>query len=81
MIYKSKIINELGINELLLPSLIDDALIANDRIKYFFTLIQIAKHRANDPTKEFSNLSHERQASGVDDRIFDTVIDQSCFVA
>src|SRR6185437_12352063 len=77
MIYKSKIINELGINELLLPSLIDDALIANDRIKYFFTLIQIAKHRANDPTKEFSNLSHERQASGVDDRIFDTVIDQS----
>ena len=77
MIYKTEIISELGIPELLLPKLINDALLANDRVKYFFSLIQMAKGHAADPTGAFSNLTDERHASSVEDKRFDTVIPQS----
>ena len=77
MIYKTEIISELGITELLLPKAINDALLSNDRVKYFFSLIQMAKRHADDPTAEFSNLADERHASNVEDKRFDTVVQQS----
>jgi len=77
MIHKTEIVSELGITELLLPKLINDALLANDRVKYFFSLVRMAKQRADDPTGEFSNLTSERHSSGVEDSGFDTVIQQS----
>lgn len=77
MMYKNEIINELGITELLLPKIINEALLANDRIKYFFSLLQMTIQHADDPIPKFSNLSYERHTSGVEDTIFDTVISQS----
>ncbi|HEY7109916.1 MAG TPA: hypothetical protein VH415_10830, partial [Nitrososphaeraceae archaeon] len=53
---KTQIIRELGMKELLLPKLISDALEANDRVKYFFTLLQAAKYHVDNPQTELSNL-------------------------
>jgi len=74
---KTRMISELGASELLLPRLINDALAANDRAKYFFTLVQMAKGHADQPEVEISNLKRERQASGVEDVKFDTVVEKS----
>ena len=74
---KTRMISELGASELLLPRLINDALAANDRAKYFFTLVQMAKGHADQPEVEISNLKRERQASGVEDVRFDTVVEKS----
>jgi uncharacterized protein Yka (UPF0111/DUF47 family) len=77
VIHKTEIVSELGIQELLFPKAVNDALAANDRIKYFFSLIQIAKQHADDPNEMFSNLADDRYASGVEDKRFDTVISES----
>jgi hypothetical protein len=37
MTYKSQIVTDLGVYELLIPRLINEALLANDRVKYFFS--------------------------------------------
>ena len=74
---KAKIIGELGMKELLLPSLISDALQANDKVKYFFSLLQAAKHHAENPQIELSNLRNEREEYGISDSSFDTAVDCS----
>ena len=71
---KSRIIRELGIDELLLPKLISDALAANDRAKYLLTLIQSARRHADEPGEQFSNLQRERLLSGVEDETLDAVV-------
>ena len=43
MVEKYEILEELGEEKLLLPALVNAALMANDRIKYYFTLIQAAR--------------------------------------
>jgi len=70
---KTEIISELGVNELLLPRLISDALAANDRVKYLFALVQTAQAHADSPSTEVSNLKNERVSSGVTDESFDYV--------
>ena len=74
---KAQIIRELGIRELLLPTLISDALDANDRVKYFFSLLQMAKHHADNPQIEASNLRNEREECGIQDTTFDRVVECS----
>ncbi len=77
MTEKTKMMQELGDKELLLPGMINEALRANDRIKYFFTLLQTAKGRADDPDAEVRSLKAEREASGIDDAKLDEVVAQS----
>ena len=72
---KDRIIHELGIDELLLPKLISGALVANDRAKYFLTLLQSARAHADDPGEQFSDLRRERLLCGVEDESFDTVVE------
>ena len=76
MAYKSQIITDLGENELLIPRLVDQALSANDRVKYFFSLVQMAKEHAEDRDNDigYSNLRNERLAYAIDNGIFDKVI-------
>ncbi len=74
MAVKAKIIEALGETNLILPTLVNRALAANDRAKYLFTLLQMAKSRADFPDEEFTNLSQERLASGIEDASFDSVI-------
>jgi uncharacterized protein Yka (UPF0111/DUF47 family) len=74
---KDQIIRELGIDEFLLPKLISEALVANDRAKYFFTLLQSARSHADVQGEQFSNLRNERLLSGVEDENLDTIVESS----
>lgn len=77
MALKTKIIEALGETNLILPTMVNRALTANDRAKYLFTLLQMAKSRADFPNAEFTNLSQERLSCGLEDASFDNVIPNS----
>jgi len=77
MTEKTMIIEELGEEVLLRPSLVNAALAANDRIKYYFTLLQAARSHAENPTAEFSNLKTEREAAGEENALLDRVVEGS----
>ncbi len=74
---KRSIIKELGEDELLLPGLVNTALIANDRIKYYFTLLQTARSKAEEPAKKYPDLRVERITAGEKDAELDSVIESS----
>jgi uncharacterized protein Yka (UPF0111/DUF47 family) len=71
---KNRIIEELGEDELLLPGIVNSALAANDRIKYYFTLLQTATERADHPGQEISSLKVEREDAGETDLLLDGVV-------
>lgn len=71
---KKTIIEELGEEELLLPGLVNAALIANDRIKYYFTLLQTACGHADHPDREFSSLRIERESADIENPLLDNVV-------
>lgn len=77
MIGKRSIIEELGNNDLLLPGLVNKALIANDRIKYYFTLLQTARSKAENPNIEYPDLRVERVTAGEKNTEMDSVVDAS----
>ncbi len=77
MTEKNRIIDALGERALLLPSLINAALSANDQTKYLFTLLQAAKSRADHPDAAFSNLRQERLTNELADEEFDRVVERS----
>lgn len=74
MVEKKEIIEELGEEELLIPVLVNQALTANERVKYYFTLLQTARSHAERPGRGFSNLKAEREASGEENAKFDGVV-------
>ncbi len=53
---------------------INAALGANDRLKYYFSLMQMAIAHAEHPQQHSSTLRSERLACGIDDRGWDDVI-------
>ena len=74
MATKQGIIGSLGEKQLLLPGLLQIGLAANDRVKYYFTLLQLAKEQCAQPVANPPDLAREREASGVSDTEFDGVI-------
>lgn len=74
MTQKAHIIDTLGERSLLLPTLLNDALAANDRAKYFFALLQAAQGRADHPEATTSDLRSERLAAAIDNESFDAVV-------
>lgn len=72
---KTGILSELG--EVLLPQLINQALAANDRVKYRLALLQTARLHADHPHDSFSPLRAERLAAAVDDSSLDDVVGKS----
>jgi uncharacterized protein Yka (UPF0111/DUF47 family) len=71
---KLTVIDQLGESALLLPELIARGLSANDRIKYYLTLLQAAKAHAEHPEAAVPDLRREREASGIEDGAFDEVV-------
>lgn len=71
---KTRIVAALGERRLLLPALLNEALAANDRAKYRFTLLQTAKGHADSPDEAFSDLRPERLACGITDTSYDDVV-------
>ena len=62
---KSRIIEALGEEGLRLPAQLNDALEANDRAKYLFSVLQVARERAEHPEVPMSDLRAEREAAGM----------------
>ena len=77
MTQKKRIMENLGEAGLLLPALVNSALAANDRAKYYFTLLQTARTQADRPEPRPVNLRSERVASGVTEESFDTLVERS----
>ena len=71
---KQDIAQELGEEALLLPSLVNRALEANDRAKYLLTLLQTAKAHACEPERPFTSLRDERLAAGISEENLDEVV-------
>jgi uncharacterized protein Yka (UPF0111/DUF47 family) len=74
---KLRIIHSLGEPGLLLPSLINAGLAANDRAKYYFTLLQAAAAQAQHPDRVAPDLRRERLACGVEDESCDAIVASS----
>lgn len=67
MAEKLRIIEALGEARLALPALTRQALSANDRAKYYFTLLQEAQYHADHPESPTPRLAMERSLVGVAD--------------
>lgn len=74
MLVKDKIINELGEDVLLLPTLVNSALLANDQAKYYFSLFQTARSHLLHPEIPLESLHSERLAAGVEDAGLDNFV-------
>jgi len=77
MTEKNRILSSLNEQVLLLPSLVNRALAANDRVKYRFTLLQAARAHAERPDEVISSLRAERLTAGVQDGSLDRVVGDS----
>ena len=74
---KSRIIAALGEHHLLLPGLLNEALVANDRAKYRLALLQTAKVHADSPDQPFTDMLTERLACGITDTSYDDVVTEA----
>ena len=81
MTEKLRIIGSLGEDGILLPSLVNAALSANDRAKYFFALLQAAAWHAEHPDQPATDLRQERLVCGVSDDAWDGVVARSAKLA
>jgi hypothetical protein len=77
MATKTSIIGELGEAALLLPQHLQQALAANDRLKYCFTLLQAAENHANHPEEPPLDLKAERIAANLPAGELDTAVVES----
>ncbi len=74
MTVKTRIVELLGEKGLVLPALLDAALIANDRAKYVLALLQMAVAHAEDPSGDVATLAGDREACGIPDRDLDRTV-------
>lgn len=71
---KTQVIETLGEDALALPAQIEAGLAANDRLKYYFTLLQVARSHADQPSQPASSLTQERLAARIDDGDLDRLV-------
>jgi len=68
---KSEVLAAIGEGGLHQPAAVNAALAANDRVKYAFTLLQMAAAHADQPGPSAPSLKRERLACGIDDETLD----------
>src|SRR6202044_2152656 len=71
---KTQILSAIGETALQPAASLNAALAANDRIKYAFSLLQMALTYSEHPDQPASTLKAERIACGIDDPSLDAVI-------
>ena len=71
---KTQILAAIGEKELQPAAALNAALAANDRLKYAFSLLQMAVTHAEHPEQPADTLKRERIACGIDDPDFDSVV-------
>jgi uncharacterized protein Yka (UPF0111/DUF47 family) len=74
MVAKVEIVEKLGESAVLLPSLIEEGLAANDRLKIRLTMLQEAAAQASDPNRQAPTLERERRSVGLSEPAFNDVI-------
>ncbi len=68
MAAKTQIVDFLGDKALVLPALLDDAIIGNERTKYVLSVLQMAANNADNPQGAGPpTLRSEREACGLAD--------------
>jgi len=72
-----RIVEELDEKGLMLPSLVNAALAANDRAKYLMTLLQTAREHADHPGLPSPDLKQERLACDLAESQFDSIVSRS----
>src|SRR5664279_2462372 len=77
---KTQILAAIGENGLQPAAAVNAALAANDRLKYAFSLLQMATAHAEHPEQPAATLKRERIACGIDDPELDTVVAASRMV-
>jgi hypothetical protein len=77
---KSEIIERLGQTDVLLPSLIAEGLMANDRVKVRLSVLQAIGHQARTPTADLSDLTDDCRAAGVDLVAMEALVSHSSLV-
>ncbi len=78
---KIEIVQKLGEQALLLPSLLAEALAANDRLKLRLTLLQEAVSHSRHPEAEPRTFETERRAAGLADTQYDVTVSGARIVA
>ena len=63
---KSQVLEAIGETDLKHPIQVNAALAANDRLKYYFSLLQMAIAHAEPPQQQSSTLRRERLSCGID---------------
>jgi uncharacterized protein Yka (UPF0111/DUF47 family) len=71
---KTQILEAIGEKELQPAASLNAALAANDRLKYAFSLLQMAADHAMHPEQPAASLRRERIACGIDEPDFDNVV-------
>jgi uncharacterized protein Yka (UPF0111/DUF47 family) len=74
MVAKTQILEELGERAVLLPTLIDEGLAANDRLKIRLLLLQDAAAQASRPGRRPPSMERELKTVGLTDPIFNTTV-------
>lgn len=76
---KSQIIAQLGQTEVLLPALIAEGLMANDRVKTRLSLLQAAERHARSPQTARFDFDVECRAAGLDGDAMETLVNGASF--
>jgi hypothetical protein len=74
---KNQILQAIGESRLRRPAELSAALAANNRLKYYFSLLQMAGQHAEYPDQFVDSLRRERLAAGVDDASLDEIASAS----
>ena len=74
---KMQILAAIGEKELRPVTSLNAALAANDRVKFGFSLLQMALSHAEHPEQPPATLTQERIACGIDDPHLDSVVAES----
>ena len=80
MATKNKILFDLGEKRIVLPELLKEGLIANDRVKYYFTLLQNSKSKILNLKDMTKDLLEERERLKIDKVAYDDILDNCSLV-
>jgi hypothetical protein len=74
---KLHVVEQLGETAVILPELVNRGLLANDRLKYYMTLLQAVVAHAAQPQQPPADFRAEREASGIAEMEFDQMVGRS----
>jgi len=78
---KSQIIERLGQSDILLPSLIAEGLLANNRVKARLSILQAAARHSSEPNAAAFDLTQECRAANLDSMAMEALVSRSGAVA